>query len=140
MADDGPERACKRGELAKRTGCHLETIRYYEKAGLMPKPARTESGHRVYDREQERRLRFILRSRELGFTIEELKGLLNLVDREALSCGEMYDLTRSHIADIRQKIADLRKLEKTLSQISDKCARGDTPECPIVDALFERAK
>ena len=138
MADHGPERALKRGELAKRTGCHLETIRYYESAGLMPAPARTDAGHRVYDRDQERRLRFILRARELGFTVEEVKSLLNLVDRSALSCGEMHELTLAHIAGIRQKIADLRRLEKTLVAVSAQCARGDAPECPIVDALFAR--
>lgn len=139
MADHGSRKALKRGELAKRTGCHLETIRYYEKSGLMPAPARTESGHRVYGADQERRLKFILRGRELGFTIGELKSLLNLVDSDDLTCGEMYDITLSHIAGIRRKIADLSRLEKTLSQISAECARGDAPECPIVDALFEGA-
>ncbi|MFQ5562183.1 MAG: helix-turn-helix domain-containing protein [Parvularculaceae bacterium] len=137
MADHRPERAVKRGELARRAGCHLETIRYYENVGLMPEPDRTDSGHRLYDQERERRLKFILRARELGFTIDELKGLLGLVDRNELSCGDMYDLTHSHIVSIRQKIADLRRLEKTLVEISTQCARGNAPECPIVDALFE---
>lgn len=129
----------KRGELAKRTGCHLETIRYYETTGLMPEPARTVAGHRVYDQDQERRLKFILRARELGFTIDELKGLLKLADGDGPSCGQVYDMTKSHIVSIRSKIADLRKLEKTLSAISFQCARGDAPECPIIDALFDRA-
>lgn len=131
-------RAIKRGELATRTGCHLETIRYYEQTGLMPEPSRTEAGHRVYDSEQERRLKFILRARELGFTIEELKSLLNLVDSNDLKCGEVHDLTYSHIVSIRRKIADLRKLERTLSAVAAQCSRGDAPECPIIDALFER--
>ncbi|MFZ5619294.1 MAG: MerR family transcriptional regulator [Pseudomonadota bacterium] len=139
MADHRPERGLKRGELAKRTGCHLESIRYYEKAGLMPEPARTDAGHRIYDRDEERRLRFILRARELGFTIEELKGLLKLVDGDGPSCGEVYDMAQSHIASIRSKIADLKKLEKTLSETSLRCVRGDAPECPIIDALYERA-
>lgn len=132
-------RAIKRGELATRAGCHLETIRYYEQTGLMPEPARTEAGHRVYDVEQERRLKFILRARELGFTIEELKSLLNLVDSDSLKCGEVHDLTCAHIVSIRRKIADLRKLERTLSAVAAQCAQGDAPECPIIDALFERA-
>ncbi|MBL4619754.1 MAG: helix-turn-helix domain-containing protein [Alphaproteobacteria bacterium] len=136
MAHHDVARVVKRGELAMRVGCHLETIRYYEKTGLMPEPARTEAGHRVYDGDQERRLRFILRARDLGFSIEELKGLLSLVDSDHLVCGEVYELTRVHIADIREKITDLRRLEKTLSTISAKCARGNTPDCPIIDALF----
>jgi Hg(II)-responsive transcriptional regulator len=136
MAHHDAARVVKRGELAARVDCHLETIRYYEKTGLMPEPARTEAGHRVYDGDQERRLRFILRARDLGFSIEELKGLLTLVDSDHLACGEVYEKTQAHIADIREKIADLRRLENTLSTISAKCARGDTPECPVIDALF----
>lgn len=131
-----PERALKRGELAKRAGCNLETIRYYEGAGLMLEPARTEAGHRVYHGEQVRRLRFILRARKLGFTISELKSLLHLVDKRELTCGEVYELTSAHIDEIRQKIVDLRRLEKTLVKISAQCRRGTAPECPIVDALY----
>ncbi len=136
MSNHFTRRVIKRGELANRTGCNLETIRYYEKIGVMPEPARTEAGHRVYDGDQERRLRFILRARELGFSIEELKGLLTIVDSDHLACGEVYELTQAHIADVREKITDLRRLEKTLSTISAKCARGNTPECPVIDALF----
>ncbi len=138
MAIHRTARTLKRGELAKRTGCHLESIRYYENAGLMPEPARTDAGHRIYDGEGERRLKFILRARELGFTVEELKGLLKLVDGDSQSCGEVYDMTQAHIASIQNKIADLKKLKKTLSRISMGCARGDAPECPIIDALYER--
>lgn len=83
-------------------------------------------------------MRFILRARELGFTIEELKGLLELVDGDGVSCGAAYGMAQSHIASIRSKIADLRKLQKTLSETSLQCARGDTPECPIIDALYGR--
>lgn len=139
MAGHRPERGVKRGELARRSGCHLETIRYYENAGLMPEPARTDAGHRIYDPEQERRLRFILRARELGFTIEELKGLLKLIDGDGPSCGDVYDMAEAHIASIRSKITDLKKLEKTLVEISTECARGEAPDCPIIDALYESA-
>ena len=139
MADHEAGRGVKRGELAKRTGCHLETIRYYENAGLMPEPARTDAGHRIYDRDEERRLKFILRARELGFTIEELRQMLSLADGEGGSCRNIHAMTKSHIAGIRQKISDLQKLDATLSEISKRCARGDAPECPIIDALYERA-
>ncbi len=137
MAVHSSGRALKRGELAKRTGCHLETIRYYETAGLMPEPERTDAGHRVYDQDQERRLKFILRARELGFTIDELKSLLNLSDGGQLTCGEVYELTSAHIAEIRRKIADLRRLEKTLAKVSAQCERGSAPKCPVIDALYD---
>lgn len=125
-----------RGELAKRAGCHLETVRYYEKIGLLPPPARSEGGHRLYKVDDQRRLRFILRGRELGFSIDELRSLLSLVDSKAYTCGEIHYLTISHLGSIRQKIADLKRLERTLAQISNECSGGAVPECPVIDALW----
>ncbi len=125
----------KRGALAKVAGCNLETIRYYEKIGLLLPPERTTSGHRLYAQDDRARLRFILRCRELGFSIEEIRSLLGLVDTGAYSCGEINQLTLIHLSSIRQKISDLKKLEKTLKTISDECSKGDTPDCPIIDAL-----
>jgi MerR family mercuric resistance operon transcriptional regulator len=127
----------KRGKLAQLTGCNLETIRYYEKIGLLHQPDRTESGHRVYSSDDQRRLKFILRSRELGFSIEELRGLLGLVDSEGDICGEVLNVTTRHIADIKSKISDLKKLERTLSELSSQCAGGEVPECPVIDSLFD---
>lgn len=125
-----------RGELAKRSGCHLETIRYYEKIGLLAPPARSKGGHRLYGLGDRRRLRFILRSRELGFSIEELRSLLSLVDSKTYTCGEIYDLTVDHLGDVRQKITDLERLERTLIQISNECSGGAVPDCPVIDALW----
>ena len=125
-----------RGELAKRSGCHLETVRYYEKIGLLPPPARSEGGHRLYQIDDQRRLRFILRGRELGFSIDELRSLLSLVDSKAYTCGEIHDLTIKHLGSVRQKIADLKRLERTLARISNECSGGAVPECPVVDALW----
>ncbi|GAB4532570.1 MAG: Cu(I)-responsive transcriptional regulator [Parvularculaceae bacterium] len=127
----------KRGELARRTGCNLETVRYYEQIALLPPPPRTQAGHRIYGAEHERRLRFILRARQLGFTIEELRSLLALVDSDQLSCGEVHSVTVAHIGDIQRKIRDLRKLERILKDVSAKCTGDDAPDCPIIDALFE---
>lgn len=126
----------KRGELAKRSGCNLETIRYYENIGLLKPPERTASGHRLYSPGDQARLGFILRGRDLGFSIEELKSLLSLVDSHDYSCGEVLDMTRDHLASVRQKITDLKKLERTLADVSAQCEGGDVPECPIIDALF----
>ncbi len=126
----------KRGELARRSGCNLETIRYYEGIKLMPAPARTEAGHRLYSIEDQRRLRFILRSRELGFSIDEIRSLLSMVDSGAYTCGEIHALTQEHLKSISQKIADLKKLQCTLRSISNDCAAGDSPNCPIVETLI----
>lgn len=125
-----------RGQLARRFGCHLETVRYYEKIGLLNPPARSTGGHRLYRIDDQRRLRFILRGRELGFSIDELRSLLSLVDSKAYTCGEIHDLTVSHLGSVRRKIADLKRLERTLDRISSECSGGAVPECPVVDALW----
>jgi len=125
-----------RGKLAKRFGCHLETVRYYEKIGLLPPPTRSAGGHRLYQIDDQRRLRFILRGRELGFSIAELRGLLSLVDSHDYTCGEIFDLTIDHLGSVRQKIADLKRLERTLARISNECSGGAVPECPVIDALW----
>ncbi len=129
----------KRGELAKRTGCNIETIRYYEKVGLLLDPPRTNVGHRVYDDSHEQTLRFIMRSRELGFTIDEIRGLLDLVNGEQYTCGEVKDRTLLHLKAVRDRIADLKKLETTLALTVSACEGGDSPNCPIVDALTKEA-
>ena len=125
-----------RGKLAKRFGCHLETVRYYEKIGLLPPPIRTEGGHRLYKIDDQRRLRFILRGRELGLSIDELRGLLSLVDSNVYTCGEILDLTITHLGNVRRKISDLKRLERTLSRISNECSGGAVPDCPVIDALW----
>ena len=128
--------AITRGALARRFGCHLETVRYYEKIGLLPPPTRSEGGHRLYMIEDQRRLRFILRGRELGFSINELRSLLSLVDSKTYTCGEIHDLTIDHLGGVRRKIADLKRLEGTLARISNECSGGAVPECPVIDALW----
>ena len=82
-----------------------------------------------------KRLAFIRRSRELGFSLDEIRALLRLVDGGDYSCGEVQEMTLAHIADIRRKIADLRRMERVLKDMAAKCDGGDVPECPIVDAL-----
>ena len=127
----------KIGELSAQTDCKIETIRYYEKTGLLPEPARSASGYRVYEESHLKRLLFIRRCRELGFTIEEIRDLLEIVDGGTYTCSDVKTITLEHVDSIRQKISDLKKLEKTLSQIASQCTGDNTPECPIIDALFE---
>lgn len=125
------------GILSERSGVNVETIRYYEKIGVMPIPARSAAGYRVYDLDHLRRLHFVRRGRELGFSLDELRGLLHLVDGHAYTCGEVHELAIRHLADIRRKIRDLRRLEKVMSEMAAQCTRNKVPDCPIVDALFE---
>ena len=125
------------GHMSRKTGVNIETIRYYERIAIMPKPDRTEGGNRQYNDEQLKRLFFIRRSRELGFSIEEIRALLEMVDQNDFSCSEVHDLTVVHLTSVKEKIASLKKLEKALSTMVAECNRGDVPDCPIVDTLFE---
>ena len=130
-------RALSIGELSRDTGVNIETIRYYERIGVMPKPARTQGGHRAYDATQLKRLAFIKRSRELGFSLGEIRALLGLVDAGTYTCSEVHDMTIEHLANVQRKITDLRRMQQVLKQMAAECSRGDVPECPIVDALFD---
>ncbi|MGI9422847.1 MAG: MerR family transcriptional regulator [Hyphomicrobiaceae bacterium] len=125
------------GVLSDLTGVNVETIRYYERVGVLPKPPRTEGGHRAYDETFARRLAFVSRSRRLGFSLEEIRSLLGLVDEHEYTCADVRELTLRHAAEARRKIADLRKLELTLKAMAAQCHGGRVPDCPIVDALFE---
>ena len=125
------------GALSQRTGVHIETIRYYEKAGLIPDPPRTEGGHRVFGQTHLKRLTFVRRSRELGFSVGEIQELLALVDEHGYTCGEVQALTLQHARNVHRKIADLRRLERTLRAIASECSGDDVPECPIIDALLD---
>jgi MerR family mercuric resistance operon transcriptional regulator len=122
------------GALSEHAGVHVETIRYYEREGLLPSAPRTAGGHRVFGEVHLRRLLFIRRSRELGFSGTEVRALLGLVDG-GYTCGAVRDLTLRHLANVKGKIADLRRLETTLTTIASKCEGGAAPECPIVEAL-----
>ena len=135
MIDHVSGKRLLRAELARRTGCNLETIRYYEKTGMMPDPPRTASGYRVYDEAHVSRLRFILRARELGFSIEQIRGLLDLVDGGTQTCAHVKERTERHLADVRARIADLKRIEKVLAATAAKCSGEDVPECPVLEAL-----
>ena len=131
-----PAKRITRGVLSKRTGCNIETVRYYERIGLMPDPGRSEGGHRLYAEQHVRRLQFIRRCRELGFAIEEIRTLLDLVDRRESTCAEVRDIAMAHVDEIRRKIGDLRRMERTMTSMIKQCDGGAAPACPIIDALF----
>lgn len=123
------------GKVAEQTGCHIETIRYYEKEDLLPPPGRSAGGHRLYTSDLIERLVFIRRSRELGFSMQEIRELLSVVDGHHVSCERVKNLADTHLKDIRSKISDLRRMETTLRELSNQCSGDDVPECPIIEAL-----
>ncbi len=123
------------GELSRLTGVNIETIRYYEKVSLLPAPLRTEGGHRLYGPRERRTLAFIRRARELGFTLDEIRALLDLGGPGKASCSEVKQIAAHHLDDIRAKIADLRKLERLLASTIAKCSGRKAPDCPVIDIL-----
>ena len=126
------------GALSDQTGVNIETIRYYERIGVMPKPARSGGGQRLYETVHLNRLAFIKRSRDLGFSLNEVRDLLTLIDGGELTCAEVHALTINHLKQVREKLSDLRKLERALKDLAAQCSRGDVPECPIVKTLYGR--
>lgn len=122
--------------LADATGCNIETIRYYETIALLPEPTRTANGYRIYDEDDVKRLGFIRRLRALGFSLDETRGLLRLVDGHDYTCKDIQAIALVHTDNIRAKIADLRKMEKTLGDMARACSGGEVPDCPIIDNLY----
>ena len=132
-------RGCSIGAMSLRTGVKIETIRYYERIALMPDPHRTQGGNRQYDDGHLKRLTFIRRSRQLGFGIHEIRTMLAMVDGEDFTCGEIHAMTLGHLSNVERKIADLQRLKQVLAGMAARCSAGDTPDCPILDSLFEAA-
>jgi len=123
------------GELSKRAQVIVETIRYYEKIGLMPDPPRSSGGYRMYSDAHLQRLTFIRRSRELGFSQPEVRKLLTLVDEHKYTCDEVREMTEKQLRTVQSKIRDLQNLEQALGNMVRECKGGDIPECSIIDIL-----
>lgn len=124
------------GKLAGHTGTNVETIRYYERMGLWPAPARSAGGYRLYGTEHLKRLNFIRRARMLGFSIGEVRTLLRLADERRRPYAEVRVVAEAHLADVRNKIADLRTMERVLKDTVARCADGTGSHCPLIDALY----
>jgi MerR family mercuric resistance operon transcriptional regulator len=125
----------KIGEAAAASGCHIETIRYYERVGLLPSPARRESGYRHYTHAQVQRMQFITRGRALGFSLDEIRSLLALADDASLSCGDVDQLARQHLGEIRTRIRELTRMARELERTLAGCAGGHRAQCSILEAL-----
>lgn len=124
------------GRLARLGGVNLETVRYYERQGLLAKPPRTASGYRVFPREAARRLRFIKRAQELGFSLREIRDLLSLRMRPGTSRAEIRARATAKIADVDRKIQSLQAIKKALDALTDRCdGCGPISACPILEGL-----
>ena len=131
-------RAMTIGELSQRTGCNVETVRYYERIGLLPTAPRSAGRYRLYDEDDVRRLAFVRRARTLGFGVGDIRTLLSLArERRNGPCAEAREVAAAHLATVRAKIADLRAMERVLGNAVDRCAAGGDPTCPVIEALAD---
>lgn len=142
MSHEEEGRLLKIGEVAKLAGVGIETIRYYEREGLLPTPMRQRAihhaGYRLYEEDTVRRLRFILRAKSLGFTLKEIGDLLSLRMDQVASRQEMRRKAGVHLEDVEAKIRDLQKIRRSLLHLIDECEHGDqSSPCPILEFLDE---
>ncbi len=127
------------GEVARRAAVGIETVRFYERQGLLEEPPRKESGYRQYPEEVVARLRFIRRAKELGFSLKEIGELIALRLDLATTCGDIKERAAAKIADIEAKIEDLQRMQNALRKLTAACkGRGPVAECSILDALSEK--
>jgi MerR family mercuric resistance operon transcriptional regulator len=124
------------GTLSKRTDCKIETIRYYERVGLLPHPARSPGGYRLYGDPHLKRLAFIRRARALGFSIDQVRRLLDLADHHRRPCAEARRVAGAHLEAVQAKIADLQVMERVLKETVARCGEGTGAHCPLIDALY----
>ncbi|HVJ53748.1 MAG TPA: helix-turn-helix domain-containing protein [Aliidongia sp.] len=127
------------GDLAKATGTKVETVRYYERIGLLPEPGRTAGNYRSYDDGDLGRLSFIRRARDLGFSLDQVRELLGLADQRDRSCEAVDVIARQHLAEVERKIADLNALRDELADILGRCRHGTVAECRIIETLAPAA-
>jgi MerR family mercuric resistance operon transcriptional regulator len=129
------------GKLAKKAEVNVETVRYYERRGLIPKPPRRDPGYRQYPQDVVARIQFIKRAKELGFSLKEIAELLSLRVDPSTTCGDVKRLAEIKIADIEEKIRTLKSIKKALTKLVTMCSgQGPTGECPIIEVLDTRAK
>lgn len=125
------------GVLARESGVNLETIRFYERSGLLPEPQRSLSGYRHYQEQDVRRLRFIRRGRELGFSLEEIRSLLDLAAHPERPCASADQMVREHLDSIATRIRDLQNMQAELGKLAG-CQSGHAEHCRLLEALDDR--
>jgi len=126
----------KIGEVAERGGVNLQTIRYYEREGLLPEPPRLASGYRMFPESSVKRVRFIKRAQNLGFTLSEIKDLLSLRIDAKRTSAEVRTFAEAKLSDIEEKISTLKKMKRVLSELTGRCSGcGPSSECPILESI-----
>ena len=128
------------GNLAKRTGTKVQTIRYYEQIGLMPEPGRTEGGQRRYREAELDRLSFVRHARQLGFSLEAIRELLDLSDHPGTSCAEADAIARRQLRQVEQRLARLEALRSELTRMVHECSGGQTADCRVLEVLRDHAE
>ncbi|KIL39341.1 hypothetical protein SD70_20675 [Gordoniibacillus kamchatkensis] len=125
------------GDISKLCNVNKETLRYYERKGLIAEPIRSDAGYRLYPEDTVRRIMFIKRIQELGFTLSEIDKLLGVVDKDDVRCADMHDFVVQKLEDVRLKIRDLERIECMLKDLKDRCPDEKAiHECPIIEALI----
>lgn len=125
------------GELAKRAGTKVQTIRYYEEVGVMPKAIRAANNRRLYDEQHLERLTFIRHSRELGFSLDDIRNLLELSDQPDTPCEEVNEIARAHLDSVERKITSLQVLQTELQRMINHCSGGKVSDCRIIQVLAD---
>lgn len=128
------------GALARQTNTQVQTIRYYEQIGVMPEPVRTAGGQRRYGQAHLDRLAFIRHSRELGFSLDQIRSLLDLADRPDRTCAEADKNAQENLRAVRRRIESLRALETELERMVSECAGGRVCDCRVIDVLSDHGK
>jgi MerR family mercuric resistance operon transcriptional regulator len=124
------------GELARACDCPAETIRYYEKIGLLPQAVRRANGYRSYDDTYQKWLQFILRSKELGFSQNEVRRLTDLAHQKQAACADVHELLQEHVVDVRKRVRALKRMERALVRLKTQCQDGTLHDCPVIDELM----
>ncbi|MBS0639850.1 MAG: helix-turn-helix domain-containing protein [Proteobacteria bacterium] len=127
------------GELARDTGTKVETVRWYERDGIMPAPIRTAGGHRVYTEAHRNRLAFVRHARELGFSLQDVRELLQLTDDPEGSCATADGIARQHLASVQSRISRLQALEAELTRMVDACSGGRVADCHVIEILADHS-
>jgi MerR family transcriptional regulator, mercuric resistance operon regulatory protein len=126
------------GELADKCNVNKETIRYYERKGLIKEPSRTKSGYRLYSEDTVKRIGFIKRMQELGFSLSEIHKLLGVVDKDEVRCADMYNFVSQKIDEVQQRMKDLKRIENMLNKLKERCPNEEQlHECPIIEFLID---
>lgn len=125
------------GELSQACDCPVETVRYYEKIGLLPQAARLENGYRSYENMHLKWLQFILRSKELGFSQDEVRRLTDLAHQRQPPCADVHELLEEHVSDVRKRVRELKRLERALVRLKTQCQDGTLHDCPVIDELMD---